>query len=187
MKIYTKTGDSGQTSLAQGGRVSKSDERVELYGTCDELMSSIGLVQTEFGKIQEEISIIQNILFELGSELAGFRKQDNEPIILEEDIVLLEKSIDEMQLVLPPLKTFILPGGCLEARFLHLARTICRRLERLLVRYQESGGEVLPNSLVFINRLSDYLFVAARLCNFQSGIEDVKWYSRAKGKVKQTP
>jgi cob(I)alamin adenosyltransferase len=186
MKIYTKTGDHGTTSLASGGRVSKADIRVEMYGTCDELISILGLLHAfpaSENKLDESNLKIQNILFELGSELAGFRKKDeSEPIVLLEDINFLEIEIDRMQESLPVLKTFILPGGTSASSFLHLGRTVCRRLERLMVGSKEAGAEIFENSLVFINRLSDYLFVAARYCNYKSGIDDVKWYSRAKGK-----
>ncbi|MDX1957556.1 MAG: cob(I)yrinic acid a,c-diamide adenosyltransferase [Leptospiraceae bacterium] len=186
MKIYTKTGDKGLTSLAMGGRVAKSDARVELYGTCDELMSVLGLTNCSHEVLKKEIERIQNLLFELGSELAGFRKQDSDQIILQEDIEFLEQSIDRMQEKLPVLKTFILPGGARDAGYLHLARTVCRRLERGMVRHREEGGEIFDPSLIFINRLSDYLFVAARFSNLQAGIEDVKWYSRAKSDSRET-
>ena len=184
-KIYTKTGDKGFTSLANGARVSKSDSYVELYGTCDELNSSLGVALGFYPSnvSGEPVWKIQNLLFELGSELAGFRKKDtNVSIILEEDIQFLEKEIDTMQEVLPELKSFILPGGSKAASFLHVSRTLCRRLERMMVTSKESGGEIFESSLIFVNRLSDYLFVLARYLNFQEGQEDIKWFSRAKAK-----
>ena len=184
MKIYTKSGDKGQTSLASGKRVSKSDERVGLYGTCDEFNSSIGLgisLLNEASFLKEGLVAIQNILFELGSELAGFRKEDKtESIIFESDISFLEKQIDIMQGKLVPLKSFILPGGSKSASALHISRTICRRLEREMVRAQKKDLEIFQTSLVYVNRLSDYLFVAARFANTEEKIDDIKWVSRAK-------
>jgi cob(I)alamin adenosyltransferase len=183
-KIYTKTGDKGETSLANGQRVIKSHDLVEMYGTSDELNSAIGLAISFFPKdlSSEEILRIQNLLFELGSELAGFRKENlEESIILETDVEMLEKSIDFMQEKLPVLKSFILPGGSPASSFLHLARTICRRLERLMVKHKNSGGEIFDNSLKFVNRLSDYLFVLARYVNNIEGRSDILWKSRVKG------
>lgn len=184
MKIYTKTGDLGKTSLASGKRVSKSDVFVDLYGTCDELNSSIGIAISFLNQdslLQTQLLRIQNILFELGSELAGFRpKESSESIILDEDINFLEQSIDDFQEKLPQLRNFILPGGSQVASFLQLSRTICRRLERMMVNAKENGKEVFDKSLVFANRLSDYLFVAGRIANLEEGIEDTKWSSRTK-------
>lgn len=183
-KIYTKTGDKGDTSLANGKRVPKSDKLVEMYGTSDELNSAIGMAVSFFPVeiSTDEILGVQSLLFELGSELAGFRKENiEESIILEADIEILEKSIDKMQEELPALKNFILPGGTPAASFLHLARTICRRLERLMVEHKYSGEEVFEKSLKFVNRLSDYLFVLARYLNYKEGKEDLPWKSRAKG------
>ncbi|MCX7999101.1 MAG: cob(I)yrinic acid a,c-diamide adenosyltransferase [Leptospiraceae bacterium] len=182
LKIYTKTGDKGETSLANGKRVSKADPQVELYGTVDELNSAIGIgVSFLTDEIQkEEIYQIQSLLFELGSELAGFRV-NNTSVIYENDIEFLEKEIDKMQVEIPPLKSFILPGGTQAAAFFHLARTICRRLERLMVKNKQEGQEIFEVSIKFINRLSDYLFVLARFLNFKTGKEDIPWRSRAKG------
>lgn len=186
MKIYTKSGDKGQTSLASGKRVSKSDELVELYGTCDELNSSIGLGISLLNKnstLPENLILVQSILFELGSELAGFRKEDKtESIIYDSDIVFLENKIDEMQEKLEPLKNFILPGGSGAAAALHISRTICRRLERGMVRSMEQGREMFQNSIIYVNRLSDFLFVSARFANYEEKIGDVTWTSRAKNK-----
>ncbi|MEI1278126.1 cob(I)yrinic acid a,c-diamide adenosyltransferase [Leptospira venezuelensis] len=185
MKIYTKKGDSGTTSLASGTRVSKSDPRVELYGTADELNSAIGVAisfLTENSKLKDPLERIQNLLFELGSELAGYKKKDDSSCILEDDISELEKEIDLWQDSLLPLKNFILPGGSSASSFLHVARTLARRLERDLVGYKEEGHEVFPENLRFLNRLSDHLFVAARYANFESKIPEPEWKSRAKGK-----
>ncbi|MCB1178046.1 MAG: cob(I)yrinic acid a,c-diamide adenosyltransferase [Leptospiraceae bacterium] len=187
-KIYTKTGDKGSTSLANGKRVSKADNRVEMYGDCDELNSSLGIV---INYIIDEptlnvLQTIQVLLFELGSELAGFKADESVPsIILEEDILELETEMDRMSSILPPLKTFILPGGSEASSFLHLSRTICRRLERKMVSFNEKVEEIGENSLKFVNRLSDYLFMLARYANYIEKKEDVKWFSRAKGKNKQ--
>ncbi len=185
MKIYTKTGDKGLTSLANGKRVSKSNEFVNLYGISDELNSLIG-VAISFLKsdssLKNSLTVNQNLLFELGSELAMFRpKDDSISIILNEDIEFLENEIDLCQEKLVQLKQFVLPGGSKSASTLHVARTKCRELERLMVKAKESGLEIFENSLVYINRLSDYLFVAARFCNFEEGIADITWTSRAKG------
>lgn len=191
-KIYTKTGDSGTTSLANGKRVSKADLRVDMYGDSDELNSSLGMA-INFLHDEHSIEILKNIqvlLFELGSELAGFLPDPSiASIILEEDISLLESEIDRMQESLTPLKTFILPGGTKAGSFLHLSRTICRRLERKMVGFIRSEEKIGENSLKFINRLSDYLFVLARYANHLEDKEDTKWFSRARGKngKSQTP
>ncbi len=189
MKIYTKTGDKGETSLAMGGRVKKYDPRVELYGTCDELNSVIGIAvsfldpQSELGSI---LLKIQSLLFELGSELAGFRQMDELgtfiPIIREEDIMELEQRMDDWQTVLEPLRQFVLPGGVESAAFLHQSRTVCRRLERRMVEERDRGLEIPDLSLVFINRLSDFLFLSARIANKEASREEPKWISRAKKK-----
>lgn len=185
MKIYTKSGDTGKTSLAMGGRVLKSDLRVEMYGTCDELNSAIGLTLSFLEPTYPIVPIltsIQNLLFEIGSELAGFKKTDSEFLsaILQSDIELLEKNIDEIEEKLEPLKSFILPGGDRISAFLHLSRTICRRLERLMVHSRSNGVEVSASSLAFINRLSDLLFVLARYSNKLAGVTEPKWVSRLK-------
>jgi cob(I)alamin adenosyltransferase len=184
MKIYTKTGDTGKTSLAMGGRVLKSDLRVEMYGTCDELNSTIGLVLSYTSKdnfLVPYLNMTQNLLFEIGSELSGFKPKNSETsAIVMEDIEYLEKAIDEIEEKIEPLKSFILPGGDKLASFLHVTRTVCRRLERLMVHAHSNGVEVLSNTLMYINRLSDFLFVAARYANFESGIQEPKWTSRVK-------
>jgi cob(I)alamin adenosyltransferase len=184
MKIYTKTGDTGKTSLAMGGRVLKSDLRVEMYGTCDELNSQIGLVLAYIETDTLLISYLtttQNLLFEIGSELSGYKnKSSDSSAILMEDIEFLERAIDSLEEKLEPLKSFILPGGSKVASFLHVTRTVCRRLERLMVHAHSNGVEVLPSTLMYINRLSDFLFVAARYANAESGILEPKWTTRVK-------
>ncbi|TGK18945.1 cob(I)yrinic acid a,c-diamide adenosyltransferase [Leptospira fluminis] len=184
MKIYTKKGDSGTTSLASGTRVSKGDLRVDLYGTADELNSVLG-VAVSFLKTPSELKgildRIQNLLFELGSELAGFHKKDGTSCILEEDILQLETEIDAWETSLVPLKHFVLPGGSQAAAFLHVARTIARKLERDLVKAKDGGSPIHPENLRFLNRLSDHLFVAARYANFEAQVQEPQWKSRAKG------
>ncbi|MCB1139201.1 MAG: cob(I)yrinic acid a,c-diamide adenosyltransferase [Leptospiraceae bacterium] len=195
MKIYTGTGDEGQTGLANGSRVSKDHRRVELYGTSDELNSCIGLalslLQTEVSRhsqsdayvsVEEQIHTLQSLLFELGAELAGFPTEEGS--ILASDIQDIEQWIDGMNEHLPEMKQFILPGGQPSSAQFHVCRTVCRRLERLLVaanrNNQESGeANILGHTgMVWINRLSDYLFVLARYCQKLSGREDIPWKSR---------
>lgn len=179
MKIYTKTGDIGETSLFTGERVKKSNNRVELYGTIDELNSIIGLSRT-FGNddiLNEHLFYLSNLLFKFGADLATpnspnlKRKVDR---IDENDVVDLENKIDSYDLELPRLTAFILPGGSKRAAFLHQARTVCRRAERIAVDIMdmENLGDF---AIKFINRLSDYLFAAARYANHLENIEDVKW------------
>lgn len=184
MKIYTKTGDKGKTSLASGKRVSKSDRLVKLYGICDELNSHIGVTISflkEDSSIKEPLLLTQSILFELGSELAGFRLNSAEvSIIFQSDIDYLEKQIDLWLEKLPEMKSFILPGGAKSSSFLHVARTVCRELEREMVSAKEQEVEIFEMSLIYVNRLSDFLFVAARFANLEESISDIKWTSRAK-------
>lgn len=179
MKIYTKTGDKGETGLFNGQRVSKSGLRVDTYGTVDELNSVIGL-SLAFNvpsPVKEHLIQINNFLFILGSDLATpleppvkFHVQR----IGIEHIEILENWIDEYVNELPELKNFILPGGTKPAAYLHHARTVCRRAERKAVNLSDS--EVISEeSIKFLNRLSDYFFVAARMANFKEGISDNKW------------
>jgi cob(I)alamin adenosyltransferase len=187
MKIYTKTGDGGETSLAIGGRVKKYDPRVSLYGTSDELNSVIGLaisfLPSQSG-LSGQMSQVQSLLFELGSELAGyFKKSDTGediPIILDSDISMLEQWMDEWSEKLEPLKHFVLPGGCHAASFFHQARTVCRRLERSMVEERDNGLPIANRSIIFINRLSDALFLAARISNKEENFSEPIWESRAK-------
>ena len=196
MKIYTKTGDQGQTGLANGTRVYKDHLRVELYGTSDELNSVIGLAlsfmqqeaQTEriagpdFEKIEAQIHGIQSLLFELGAELAGFPTEEGS--ILASDVDSIEGWIDEMNESLPEMKQFILPGGDPASAQFHIGRTVCRRLERKLVaanRQMEQTGESIilgTIGMISVNRLSDYLFVLARYCHKLTGGHDIPWKSR---------
>lgn len=188
MKIYTKFGDGGQTYLASGIKVSKTDRRVDLYGSCDELNSTIGLALsfTKDLNLESEflnyVKNIQSFLFEIGSELAGYvpRESKEGTVVLRSDVESLEKEIDRLMEVLPEIKFFILPAGSPTSSALHMARTICRRLERDLLVYIESGGEIHSDLRIYINRLSDYLFAAARFVNFSIGQEETIWKSRTK-------
>jgi len=185
LKIYTKAGDAGQTYLASGIRVPKTDGRVELYGTCDELNSFIGMALTHCKlkdqKFTEVLTGIQHLLFEIGSELAGYiPKGETGSILKEEDIHLLEQEIDRLTESLTPLKYFVLPGGTELASSLHIARTVSRRLERDVMRYIESGGNVSGSVRIYLNRLSDYFFTAARYANHSEGMPETSWKSRTK-------
>ena len=177
MKIYTKKGDSGETSLFGGGRVSKSSARIEAYGTVDELNSLIGLAGSHSlspkGTVWTEK--IQQFLFVLGSDLAtppDAKARVNR--IGNEEITALEQTIDEMEEELDPLKNFILPGGSQPGATLHLARTVCRRAERATVACGEQE-EISEQALQFLNRLSDFLFVLARYENKYAGIQETRW------------
>jgi cob(I)alamin adenosyltransferase len=181
MKIYTRTGDDGGTALFGGGRVRKSDTRVEAYGGADELNSVLGwaLTQVEDGSIRERLSSIQHDLFALGAELAtpsrsGNRPRPQTPVLPLERVVMMERWIDEADEELPELRAFILPGGEAGAAALHVARTVCRRAERSVVRLAESEPVNL-DIITYLNRLSDLLFVLARLENRRAGTADVEW------------
>ena len=178
MKIYTRTGDDGTTSLFAGGRVKKDDARVEAYGTVDELNSILGSVRaiSKNAEINEIIQEIQNYLFHLGADLATPFEVENLKIkrIAKEDVEKIERWIDEIDLRLEPLKNFILPGGTLLASFLHLARTVCRRAERRIV-YLSEREKINTQIIPFVNRLSDLLFVLARYANKIENVPDVKW------------
>lgn len=177
MKIYTKKGDSGSTSLFGGTRVPKSSARIEAYGTVDELNSIVGLGASydisEQGK--KWVKRVQEDLFVLGADLAT-PPSSNTRIdrIDEEAITYLEKAIDTMQTRLPSLKNFILPGGCPAGATFHLARTVCRRAERATVSCSETE-EISDLTIKYLNRLSDFLFVLARFENNQSGTPEEIW------------
>ncbi|MCX7875980.1 MAG: cob(I)yrinic acid a,c-diamide adenosyltransferase [Melioribacteraceae bacterium] len=180
MKIYTKTGDKGETSLFGGKRVWKDDQRIKAYGTIDELNAQLGLTITEI-KSEELIDIlksIQNELFTICSDLATpFEveiKNFNVPRINETYINKIEKLIDEFDAKIPTLKNFILPGGTKGASNLHLARTICRRAEREIVTLSKIE-KINPTIEIYINRLSDLLFVFARYENHFQNVSDVVW------------
>lgn len=175
MKIYTRTGDEGLTSLFGGDRVAKNDPRIEGYGTVDELNSFLGVARAAWpdGPIDGELHRIQMDLFDIGAHLAAPRGSRVDSVSSER-APQLEGAIDAMESELPPLKNFILPGGSPAAAQLHVCRTVCRRAERLVVAL---GFEDEPThrAIVYLNRLSDYLFVAARFANLKHGVEDVVW------------
>jgi cob(I)alamin adenosyltransferase len=179
MKIYTRTGDDGTTGLVGGKRIAKSDLRMQAIGDIDELNAAIGLcrVATADISLAAELGRIQNWLFDIGGELASpeegrlaVRRLGSGPS------EVLEQSIDRMTDELPPLRNFILPGGSEGAARLHLARTICRRAERRVLELCEKAS-IRDVILVFLNRLSDWLFIAARSANRSAGVEDVAWNS----------
>jgi len=182
-KIYTKTGDAGTTGLGTGERVSKNSLRISAYGTVDETNSAIGMVRAYLGSgypgLDKKLERIQNDLFDLGADLCvpdRGEKPKHEPLrISDAQVERLEHEIDELNAELKPLKSFVLPGGAPAAAALHMARTICRRAEREMVALQEMKNEpVGPAALKYINRLSDFLFVASRYVN-DRGKNDVLW------------
>jgi cob(I)alamin adenosyltransferase len=179
-RIYTRTGDKGTTGLASGERRKKHDLRVEAYGTVDETNACLGLARlhTE-GEVDAMLSRIQNELFDLGADLATPETEKPlpyEPLrILDAQVERLEREIDRLNEALSPLRSFVLPGGSPAAAALHLARTVCRRAERLVVALAEKPGEaVSPAAIKYLNRLSDFLFVASRFVNDRGG-GDVLW------------
>lgn len=183
MKIYTKSGDKGTTSLLGGKRVMKSDLRIDAYGTVDELNSYIGLLRDQDVNQKREglLKEIQDRLFTIGATLATEPGKDNvkRPDLLEEDLQLLENEIDQMEATLPPLKNFILPGGHQVVSFCHIARTVCRRTERCVIALMEN--EPVDELIVkYLNRLSDYLFVLGRAITQDLGVEEVTWKPRSK-------
>lgn len=184
VRIYTRTGDRGETGLIGGRRVSKAHPRIGAYGTVDELNSLIGVVRAltaerslppELASLLEEaLAPLQDDLFLIGSLLADPEgKGKLTPASLEP--ARLERLIDRLDGELPPIKSFILPGGSLVAAYLHLARTVCRRAERAVVGIREEGEEVAEEIIVYLNRLSDLLFVLARYANHRLGIADQPW------------
>ncbi|MCX7979197.1 MAG: cob(I)yrinic acid a,c-diamide adenosyltransferase [Bdellovibrionaceae bacterium] len=177
-KIYTRTGDKGKTRLVDGSCVEKFNPRVEAYGTVDELNSALGVVRlfSESSPLQAELDRIQNELFDVGSWLACPEGEARKwlPPLDGIRVDQLEKSIDHMSAELPELKEFILPGGGSAASHLHVARTICRRAERRVAEI-EAKDEGTAHCLVYLNRLSDWLFVAARWINARSGHKDIPW------------
>ncbi|MDN4606035.1 cob(I)yrinic acid a,c-diamide adenosyltransferase [Sporosarcina highlanderae] len=183
MKIYTKTGDKGKTSLI-GGRVDKDSLRVEAYGTIDELNSFIGKAMTEldgekFADLLEDLEAIQNELFDGGGDLANVMKERHYKLS-DEPIEVLEKRIDALMEEAPPLEKFILPGGSPAAATLHIARTVTRRAERVTVTLMKAEEDVPGTVQRYLNRLSDYLFVAARIVNSRLGVPDNEYVRSAK-------
>jgi cob(I)alamin adenosyltransferase len=183
LKIYTKTGDKGTTSLIGGTKVPKSHLRIEAYGTVDELNSYTGLCKDLLTDNQSKTILqeIQDRLFTIGSSLACDPEKEPKmkiPDLKETDITLLEKEIDRMNETLPPMKSFILPGGHATVSHLHIARCICRRAERCCVKLESESLEVDPIIIKYLNRLSDYLFMLARYIAHQLKAEEIPWKPR---------
>jgi len=182
-KVYTKTGDKGSTGLIGGTRVPKDHIRIDAYGTVDELNSLLGVVTDQLGDvaINDWILEIQDRLFTVGSSLATDPGKDTKmklPDLHESDVTWLEQQIDEMDKVLPPMKSFILPGGHIAASHAHVARCVCRRAERVCVHMQNNDEFVAEVVLKYLNRLSDFLFVLARYIVFQHNGKEIPWRPR---------
>jgi cob(I)alamin adenosyltransferase len=178
-KIYTRTGDAGETGLFGGGRVSKDDARVEAYGAVDEANSALGALAAQLeGDLAAVIHMIQRTLFDVGAELAT-PQAGRVPAIGVKAVAELEDQIDQWEAELEPLRSFILPGGTPGAAAAHLARSIVRRAERRTVTLSRSAS-VNPELLKYLNRLSDTLFVLARVINRRAGRPDVPWEGRSK-------
>ena len=185
-KIYTKIGDKGTTLLANGDRVSKADARIEAYGTVDELNAVVGLLRDGVRSsalrgaepFDRMLFLVQNELFDLGSELATPSQVldlSRQKVVSAAEIARLEQEIDEMNGKLAPLANFVLPGGHLTNSQAHLARTVCRRAERALVRFRESTPEVRGDTQIYLNRLSDWFFVLSRALSQAAGAPEVLW------------
>jgi cob(I)alamin adenosyltransferase len=183
VKIYTKTGDAGKTSLLGGSRVAKDSIRIEAYGNIDELNSFIGLLSDQYSDAPSRAVLkeIQDRLFTIGSALACDPEKEialKIPDLKEEDVFLLEKEIDRMSESLPPLKSFILPGGHVVVSTAHVCRCVCRRAERSAVHLDEAESPVQPLIIKYLNRLSDYLFVLSRYAGHQLGAAEIPWVAR---------
>ena len=182
-RIYTRTGDAGETALGTGERLSKAHIRIAAYGTVDETNATIGIARLHLGelpKLDAMLARIQNELFDLGADLCvpdRGQKLEFEPLrILPKQYERLEQEIDELNAELSPLRSFVLPAGHAAAAQLHVCRTVCRRAERLIVELKAIEGEhVSEGAVAYINRLSDFLFVASRWVNFKAGSGDVLW------------
>ncbi|EIJ79894.1 ATP/cobalamin adenosyltransferase [Bacillus methanolicus PB1] len=182
MRIYTRTGDKGQTSLI-GGRVDKDDLRVEAYGTVDEVNCFVGQAMAEldpvvFKDVLEDLEKIQHELFDCGGDLANISSR-RQLKLTAEAIEYLEKRIDEFTDEAPKLEKFILPGGTKPSASIHIARTVTRRAERLIVKLKKKDPEVPELVLKYMNRLSDYFFALARIVNFRLGVKDVEYIRSA--------
>jgi cob(I)alamin adenosyltransferase len=186
-RIYTRTGDDGTTGLVGGQRVKKNSLRIETYGTLDELSSHIGVARSHLSKMLERderlrrldrwLAWTQDVLFNLGAELATpvEKRWEGMPLASEADAKALERAIDEAQADLEPLANFIHPGGSEPGALLHVARTVCRRAERLMVSLRDEDAEISADCVRYVNRLSDALFVWARWTNHRLGAGDVLW------------
>jgi cob(I)alamin adenosyltransferase len=182
-KIYTKTGDQGNTSLIGGTKVPKNDIRIETYGTVDELNSWIGYINDILNQdeLRNDLKEIQDRLFTIGSALATDAEKEVKmrlPDLLEEDILFLEKRIDRMTGFLPEMKSFILPGGHPAVSSIHIVRCVCRRAERLAVNMQRNDLFIDEKIIRYLNRLSDYLFTLARFAGKILGAKEVPWKPR---------
>ena len=177
MKVYTKTGDAGTTSLVGGKRVPKDCARLESYGTIDELNAQVGLLLTYVSEpVDRETLIgIQNNLFVIGAQLATESPQVPSVVITSVDVTKLEQSIDAASEGLPKWRGFTLPGGCRPAALAHVCRTICRRAERRILTLN-SSEEVAPELLAYVNRLSDYFYILALRLNFLQGTDEILWH-----------
>jgi cob(I)alamin adenosyltransferase len=179
LKIYTKTGDTGETSLFDSSRVSKADVRVDAYGEVDELNACIGAARAAGvdGDVAESLEAIQKDLFAVGATLADpsdrIAGRVTKAAVTPADIERLERAIDRLEGELPPLRRFILPGGAQAGALLHLSRTVCRRAERRVIGL--GPGTVDPDVIVYLNRLSDLLFVMARAVNHRAGVPEIEW------------
>ncbi len=180
MKIYTKTGDKGQTSLLSGKRVTKTHPLIEAYGTIDELNSFIGLLRSSDISLgaNEVLGKIQNLLFSIGALLALDEEKPELKLreITQEDILLLELEMDKMEAIMPKLKSFIIPGGSQAIAASHVCRSICRRAERICIQLSEKES-VDTNIIIYLNRLSDYFFMLARKIAFDNKIEIPVWHN----------
>ncbi|NTU82654.1 MAG: cob(I)yrinic acid a,c-diamide adenosyltransferase [Chloroflexales bacterium] len=178
MKIYTRTGDTGETGLFGGQRVPKDSLRVHAYGTADECNAAVGLARAAGldAALDALLAQVQSQLFVVGADLATPGESVNIPRVGETEVTFLERAIDHLESGLEPLRQFILPAGAPAAAHLHLARTVCRRAERWAVSLAQAEP-VSPTVLTYLNRLSDFLFVAARAANALSGASDVPWVS----------
>lgn len=181
-RIYTRTGDAGETALGNGERVSKANIRIAAYGTVDETNATVGVVRLHTGgmKLDQMLARIQNELFDLGADLCvpdRGQKLDYEPLrILPKQFERLEHEIDELNSELAPLRSFVLPAGHPAAAQLHVCRTVCRRAERLIVELSALDNEpVSDGAIAYINRLSDFFFVASRWVNAKHSVGDVLW------------
>jgi cob(I)alamin adenosyltransferase len=183
MKIYTKTGDAGETGLFAGARVRKDDVRIEAYGTVDELNAAIGLARSEPlpPEIDQTLERVQSELFSVGAELATPEPaKHGTALVGEAQIQKLEAAIDHLEAGLPPLKQFILPAGSRGGALLHLARGICRRAERRVITLADSPEATISAAIIgYLNRLGDYLFVAARFANQEAKAIEMKWQKPA--------
>ena len=185
MKIYTKTGDAGETGLFGGPRVPKDDARVEAYGAVDELNAAVGVARARGGEAELDalLAAVQDQLFTVGAELAtapGAKARASVPDVSPQWSAALEAAIDRFEDELPPLRHFVLPGGGALAADLHVARAACRRAERRVVALHRHEP-VEPEVLVFLNRLSDFLFVAARVANHRARVPETVWDPHRRG------